>query len=264
MKSKSGIQVFAVIALFINILASLFLFGRFKNIQPGFDELSLLAYSSIIAIVVCSFILFLMFMLARSSTSETEIHADSNTVISEKEEETSNYSSNERILDIDDLRSKAIKCIPKGALSPTGNYSLKKFADEVLSQIANISPIVEGLFYLRGTSSDEFVPIGDYAYFSENKPTGFKLGETLPGQVAKNKKAMNISDIPDSYVKIASGLGMGSPRHLYFLPILDNVETIAVIEIASFMEFDKEAEKLLEFVAFELSKVLVQLRSRNL
>ena len=84
----------------------------------------------------------------------------------------------------------------------------------------------------------------------------------MPGQVAKNKHAMNISDLPEGFI-VASGLGQSSPLHLYFLPLINNDETIAVIELASFKEFDKETEKLFELGANELSAALVKEQTRN-
>ena len=147
---------------------------------------------------------------------------------------------------------------------PDENYSPAIFAEETLSQIAKSYPIVEALFYIKEKGSEDYVPIGDYAYYSEIKRTGFKLGETLPGQVAKNRKPMSISDIPENYIMIASGLGKGKPRHLYFLPLIENDKTLAVIEMASFKEFDKESEALFELVAIELTKVLAKLETRNL
>jgi hypothetical protein len=264
MNSRSGLKILAVLALFFNIVASIILFGSLKNISQGSNQTSLLSYFSIIAIIVFSFLLFLMLIISRSNRPETGNQTESNTDIKEETDLSVYNSSAEANINFEELKSKAVNFIPKAALFPTETYSLKNFAEETLSQIGRSCPIVEGIFFLRERESDEFIPIGDYAYFAENKPAGFKLGETLPGQVAKNKKALNISDVPDNYVTIASGLGKGSPGHLYFLPLLDNEETIAVIEIASFKEFDKESETLFELVAIELSKVLVQLQTRKL
>ena len=199
------------------------------------------------------------------SGPETKIDPDENSdeIISE-DIITYRENSSQKLINIEELEKKARGFIPKKAIDHGQDFSFKKFAEESLSLIAKAFPITEGIFYLKETGTDEFIPVGDYAFFSEIPAAKFKLGVTLPGQVAKNKHAMNLSDIPEGYIKVASGLGQSSPLHLYFLPLINNDEAIAVIELASFKEFDKETEKLFELGANELSTALVKVHTRNL
>jgi len=76
------------------------------------------------------------------------------------------------------------------------------------------------------------------------EPKKFKTGESLPGQVAKNKTILNISNIPENYINIFSGLGKSSPKYMLFIPILYNNKTIGVIELASFKSFNKNTEQI--------------------
>jgi hypothetical protein len=264
MNVRSGFKILAALALVINIGASFILFGSLKSLSPGSNQSMLLSYLSIFAIIVFSFLLFLISMVSGSNAPAMTGQPETSAEMEEENASSAIGVSPETIINIEELKNIAVNFIPKGAVKPDEKYSLKNFAEETLSQIARSYPIIEGLFYIKEKESDEFIPIGDYAYFSEKKPTGFKLGETLAGQVAKNKRALNISDIPVNYVKAASGLGEGSPLHLYFLPLIDNEETIAVIEIASFKELGKESDTLFELASIELSKALVQLQTRNL
>jgi len=203
-------------------------------------------------------------MIAPYNVPESNAQSGSNEDKREEKDLSVPNVSRESNINLEELRNRAVNFIPKGALIHDEKYSLPMFAEETLSQISKFYPIVEALFYMREKGSEEFLPIGDYAYFSEKKPSGFKLGETLPGQVAKNMKPMSISDIPENYIIVTSGLGKAKPRHLYFLPLIVNEKTIAVIEMASFKEFDKESETLFEFVAIELSKALAKLDTKNL
>jgi len=263
MNPRPGLKIIAVLALFINIGASFILFGSMKNMSLSSNQTSQLSYFSIIAIIIFSFLLFLMYIISRSNAPATGSQSESNTEMKAETNLPPVRVPAETSINLEELKSKAVKIIPEDAIIPNERYSLKSFAEGTLTQIAKYYPIVEGLFFLREKGSAEFIPIGDYAYLSEKKPSGFKLGETLPGQVAKNKKAMKISEVPESYVKIGSGLGISSPGYLYFLPLINNEETIAVIEMASFKEFDKECEIVFELAAEELSKALVQLQTKN-
>jgi hypothetical protein len=264
MKLRPALKIFASAALLFNILATILLFGSLREIHADANQGFLPPYLCIFGIILFSFILFLLFMFSESGT-ETKINLiESSEEIKAENKITDNQNSSQKFVDIEALKKKAREFIPVKVMDEGQDFSFKNFAEESLSLIAKAFPITTGIFYLKQMGTDEFIPIGDYAYFSE-KPAGkFILGETLPGQVAKNKRAMNISDIPEGYIKVASGLGQSSPRHLYFLPLINNDEAIAVIELASFKEFDKETEKLFELGANEISDALVKEQTRNL
>ena len=50
--------------------------------------------------------------------------------------------------------------------------------------------------------------------------TAFELGEGLVGQAAVERKSILVTDAPDDYVKVTSGLGEAPPVNLIVLPIL--------------------------------------------
>ncbi|MEA3318019.1 MAG: hypothetical protein U9R54_08685, partial [Bacteroidota bacterium] len=88
-----------------------------------------------------------------------------------------------------------------------------------------------------------------YAYFGEKEPADFELGITLPGQVAKNKKLLNLTSVPKNYLTILSGLGTSSPNNIIIIPVIFENDTIGIIELASFKTFDKKTEKILKYLS---------------
>jgi len=114
------------------------------------------------------------------------------------------------------------------------------YAERILRNMSKHFEIVQGIFFLRNQKTKQFESISTFAYTSERKPTSFKLGEGITGQVAKNKTLMHLTSIPEGYLKIQSGLGKSSPTNLLIIPLLLNKETIGIIELASFQIFDKE------------------------
>ncbi len=118
--------------------------------------------------------------------------------------------------------------------------TLNSFTKKLLSNLSKKAEIVSGLCYIRKEGTNNFESIADYAYTSENLPVGFKLGETLPGEVAKSKETMNISDIPEDYFQAESGLGKSRPKHLLIVPIIFKNNTLGVIEMAAFKKFDQD------------------------
>ena len=72
---------------------------------------------------------------------------------------------------------------------------------------------------------------GAYAYPLKKQKERYHLGDGLVGQVALEKKQKLLSDIPNDYVKINSGLGNTVQNFIFLMPILFENETIAVIEL---------------------------------
>lgn len=120
--------------------------------------------------------------------------------------------------------------------------SIEKYTERILVNLAKYFSVVQAVFYLKNAKSQEFESVCTYAYTSETGPAPFKIGEGIPGQVAKNKTIMNLTSLPEGYMQIQSGLGDASPRNLIIIPLLLNKETIGIIELASFHPPDQEME----------------------
>lgn len=97
-----------------------------------------------------------------------------------------------------------------------------------------------------------------YAYpIPESEVVRFEYGEGLAGQVAKEKKVINIDDVPEGYIRILSGLGSASPTNLIIIPALNHEnDLLAVAEIASFKPFTEADEEVLTQVFNDLGGLL--------
>jgi PAS domain S-box-containing protein len=90
-----------------------------------------------------------------------------------------------------------------------------------------------------------------YAYgkrrFVENK---FREGQGLIGQCMLERDFVYITDVPDTYIKITSGLGEATPRNVIVAPLISNDVFCGALELATFdilkphqMEFLREVCK---------------------
>ncbi|MCB8963877.1 MAG: GAF domain-containing protein [Bacteroidales bacterium] len=135
--------------------------------------------------------------------------------------------------------------------------NLEKFGEAMFANIAKRVEVAQGLFYHKDPESGVFSFAAGYAFFSETQPVSYIEGDTLPGQVAKNKKVLNLDTVPDDYITILSGLGKSSPRHLLIAPIVTpDAETIGVFELASFKAFNTQHEALFAALGYRLGEVL--------
>lgn len=120
-----------------------------------------------------------------------------------------------------------------------------KVSERLLRSVANRLDAVQGIFYAKDNDTGTYKRIADYAFYSETEPPAFKPGETLPGQVAKNKNLLTIN-VPEGYMTILSGLGSSHPRHLMIVPFVYGGETVAIAELASFRPFTEKEQKFME------------------
>ncbi len=164
-----------------------------------------------------------------------------------EEEEEAKAMAAEKVVEID-YQAEAQTLIPT---AETNSQSI--FLERLLSNIANKHGIVQAVAFLK--TSNAFEMVASYAYFSESEPPSFIEGETLPGQVAKNKAILNLSEVPEDYITVLSGLGKGTPSHLLIVPVGNmEGESVAIIELASFSAFSEEKVKIFECLAKSLSE----------
>ncbi|HEY6088570.1 MAG TPA: response regulator, partial [Gemmatimonadaceae bacterium] len=99
----------------------------------------------------------------------------------------------------------------------------------------------------------------------ERKHVGnrFYLGEGLVGQAALEKKPILLTNVPDDYIRITSGLGEAPPRNILVLPVLFEGEVKAVIELASFLPFSQIHQLFLDQLA-ESVGVVINMISANM
>ncbi len=131
-----------------------------------------------------------------------------------------------------------------GKISYQGT-SIMQFSLNLLSLLAREMEISQGAFFISELKDGKPVLkfLSGYAIQSTGREDDIlEFGEGFPGQVAKDGNLINISDIPEGYLCIESGLGKGSPESLIIFPVKDNEKVLAVIELASFHKFTSEDE----------------------
>src|SRR4029079_13462374 len=94
--------------------------------------------------------------------------------------------------------------------------------------------------------------------------TSFRVGEGLVGQCAKEKKRILLTDVPDDYVRINSGLGESRPLNIIVLPILFEGSVRAVLELASFSRFSPTHQAFLDQLTESIGLVLNTIEANTL
>ncbi len=123
-----------------------------------------------------------------------------------------------------------------------------------LSRMSKEFEIVQGLFYQYNSGSELFEPIADYAFYGEEEPRSFKIGEGLNGQVARDQKTIYLKELPGQYRQIISGLGKREPKYMVIIPIVSNENTVAIVELSLFNHLDTSQISILENILNNLCR----------
>ncbi len=128
-----------------------------------------------------------------------------------------------------------------------------------------------GLFLFNDDDSanPHFELVAAFAYnrHKYNKKT-ILLGEGLVGASALERKVIYLTEIPEGYIEITSGLGAAKPTALLIVPLIIEEKVLGAIELASlnpFEDFEIEfAERVAQSIALTITSVRVNIRTTQL
>ena len=129
----------------------------------------------------------------------------------------------------------------------------------ILSELAPVVSAQQGVFYIMdgGLEEPELKLLASYAY-RERKGVNnrFKLGESLVGQAALEKERILLTNVPDDYVRVSSGLGEAKPLNIVVLPIVFEGQVKAVMELSSLEQFNPTHQAFLDQLTESIGIVL--------
>ncbi|SHH65590.1 HAMP domain-containing protein [Chryseolinea serpens] len=129
--------------------------------------------------------------------------------------------------------------------------------DNVLSFIVKYLSANQGVLYISDEQKTSLDLVAAYAYGRrKHLKSSVTPGEGLAGQVFLEKNMMLLKEIPDSYIKITSGLGEALPRVLVISPLVTNDEVYGILEIASFKDFDQHVIEFIKKISEELAVIV--------
>jgi signal transduction histidine kinase/DNA-binding response OmpR family regulator/HAMP domain-containing protein len=152
-----------------------------------------------------------------------------------------------------------------------GERDLATVSNLIMSELAPLVNAQYGVFYVTKRDEDEtkLELVASYgAETPDQLKQEFRLREGLIGQAAADRRPILLKDVPPDFVRIGSGLGHGKPANVSILPALFEDEVKAVIELASFSEFNEThqnfLDQLMESVGIVLNTIAATMRTEGL
>lgn len=141
-----------------------------------------------------------------------------------------------------------------------------EFASNLLSFLAKEKELSQAIFFTTVTREDKNILkyLAGYAFDREDtSDIEIEFGEGFTGQAAADMKPMIISDVPEGYLSIVSGLGKSKPASVIIVPLIYNKNVIAVIELASFRQFTEEDESYFKEIASYAATHFKKIRTKR-
>jgi signal transduction histidine kinase/DNA-binding response OmpR family regulator/HAMP domain-containing protein len=152
-----------------------------------------------------------------------------------------------------------------------GERDLTTVSNLIMSELAPLVDAQYGVFYVTKREENDTVLELVASYGAESREqlkSTFKLREGLIGQCAADRRAMLMKDVPGDFIKIGSGLGDSAPANIVIMPALFEDDVKAVIELASFSEFNEThqsfLDQLMESVGIVLNTIAATMRTEGL
>lgn len=146
-----------------------------------------------------------------------------------------------------------------------GARDLHTLGQSLLTKAAPLLGADYAVLYIRSGRGEERRLTRWVSYAAEGEAEGapgFRIGEGLVGQCAAENRVLELSRVPDGYIRVASGLGHAAPRSVLIAPVDFEGEVVAVLELASLEPFAPLKRELLEELLDTFGLAIISVESR--
>lgn len=154
----------------------------------------------------------------------------------------------------------------------SSNDNINTLGDKIISALVQYTGSNQGGLYILNDEDEnnkylELISLFafDNKKFSKQK---IRLGEGILGQTFLEKETTLLTEIPEEYIRITSGLGDANPNALVMVPLKVDKQVYGIVELASFKAYQQHeisfVEKLAETIASTLASVKAAQKNRDL
>ncbi|TAE69898.1 MAG: GAF domain-containing protein [Bacteroidetes bacterium] len=144
------------------------------------------------------------------------------------------------------------------------NNELKTLSEKVISNLVKYLDGNQGALFIveEEPKKESYLSLSAcYAWDTDKSYLQQKVyqGDGLVGQTWQEQATICLTDIPEGYIRITSGLGESNPNCILIVPLKSNDKVYGVVELASFKIFEpfeiSFVEKIAENIATSVANV---------
>lgn len=178
-----------------------------------------------------------------------------------------------RVAEEDKKRNWATEGLAKfGEILRTNTNDVQKLSDEIIANLVKYLKANQGALYIIDDTDTEEPTMSMTACYAWDKKKFLNQkihrGEGLAGQCWQEMDLIFLTDVPQNYIRITSGLGDANPNCILIVPLKVNDQIFGVVELASFnviKDFEIEfVQKIAESIASTISSVKINARTQRL
>jgi len=154
-----------------------------------------------------------------------------------------------------------------GDILRSKNSDMNNLGDAFVREMVKYLNALQGGFFIFDDSDPSTPVLKLISAFAYNRKKYLQqtinYGEGLVGSCAKERKYINLTDIPKGYITITSGLGDTSPDNLLLVPVMHENQMLGVLEIASLHKFKPHEIEFANEAALNLGSTLINTRNNQ-
>jgi len=156
--------------------------------------------------------------------------------------------------------------------------NIEQLTFNIISKLVSYVDVQQGCIYIIHEDNEADFQDSDEIYYEIKAAVAFDrrkllkdkvyIGEGLVGRCAHEKLTIYMTEVPDDYVHINSGLGKSNPGSVLLVPLLLNQQVFGIIELVSFKPIEQHkiefVEKIAESIAGTLSSAKINEKTKKL
>ncbi|MDK2977568.1 MAG: hypothetical protein PWP52_282 [Bacteroidales bacterium] len=152
------------------------------------------------------------------------------------------------------------------------NDNLERLGHDIIKNLVYYLDACQGGLFLLNEEEDNKKYLDLISAFAYDREKYFEkrieYGDGIVGSCAIEKETIYMTDLPQDYIEITSGLGGSNPDSLLVVPLKIEDQVYGVIEIASFNKFENYqiefVEKVAQNIASTIQSVKVSIQTNEL
>jgi len=166
----------------------------------------------------------------------------------------------------DDQRNWASQGLAKFSdILRKSSNDLEEFSYEIISQLVKYTNSNQGGMYIINDNDKQDIYIEMKACYAFDRrkylQRQIRIGEGLVGRCYQEKEKIYLTEIPNDYIKITSGLGDDNPRSLLIVPLIYNDVIYGLVELASFKKIPEYVVEFIERVGESIAATISSVKS---